>query len=200
MLTPPRRSIMTPDMAHSILALAVGIPSSTTFVAMNATLNYIAFPAYYLPSVLGGSGTGPSKTSPESSPALLLRQWSLTYRTGHVVGPTSVILSTISFFYAAWTGPDDLRFSLYIATASAAIAFPFTVAFILPVNLELFKQAHAVQKSRDAEEQDKVAGAATLGLIAKCLRLSKIRAVMPVPTIGIGMYCMHAMAARLALV
>jgi hypothetical protein len=179
---------MAPDITHSVLALAIGITSSTTFLAMNSTINYIAFPSYYLRKVQAST-----TSAPESSPALLLRQWALTFRNGHAIGPTTTILSTIAFIYAARTAPADLQPLLYVATASAAAGFPFTVAFILPVYNELYRRVDALEKTREKEEQEKIAGGDTLTIIANCLWLSKIRAVLPVPAISIGIYAIWAM-------
>jgi hypothetical protein len=187
---------MAINVAYSALALAVGIFSSTKFMAMNTTLNYIAFPAYYLPDLQTLHRTNKLQatcSTPESSPALLLRQWTLTYRTGHLIGPASVILSTAAFIYASRTCPPELKTQLYAAAASAAVAFPFTVVFIVPVNLELFRRVDALEASENLAEQEKMAGGDTQALITKCLWYSKIRALMPVPAVVLAVYTIFQM-------
>ena len=169
--------------AKTILALAIGITASTTFVTMNSTFVYIAFPAYYLPPL------GTKTTTPESSAILLLRQWALTYGTGHAVGPYSLIIGTAAFSYALMTTPVHMRALLVCATVSTAVGFFFTVAFMLSINNELYRRAHPLEFA-NKEEQLRIATGDTQVLIQKCLWLSGLRAVMPVPAIVLGMYVM----------
>ena len=187
---------MATAISHTALALAIGICSCTTSVAMNTTLNYIAFPAYNLPAVASKQNqktSNPPTNKPESSSALLLRQWALTYRTGHLVGPASVILSTAAFLYASQVCPAQLQNELYLAATSAGIAFPFTVLIILPVNVELFKRADALEASRagSRDQQNRTVGKDASALIEKCLWYSKIRAVMPAPAILLAMHALY---------
>jgi hypothetical protein len=163
---------MAVDIPSSILALAIGITSSTAFVGMNSTINYIAFPSYYLPTVQNAQKSNASsekKPPAQSSPVLLSRQWAFTYRTGHAIGPASLILSTACFLYASRTCPIELRPLLYVGAVSAGLGLPFTVAFILQGNNELYRRADAIEASQDAEEQERLAVGDTQAMIAKCL-------------------------------
>jgi len=202
-----------PSPSHSILAAAAGITSSTIFFAMNTTLNYIALPCYLLPPPRSKSKRGTDNNNPEASTDLILRQWEMTYSTGHMIGPGSCIFSTLAYLYAARTSPGE-NFSLqgwyYFAAACAATAFPFTVLFILPTNDELYRRAASLKQqaqTQNPESQErkkpeteigqgngkgkgksKFEGVDTLTLIRKCHFLSKVRALMPVPAIMVALY------------
>ena len=193
---------------YAVQAATVGVVSCTVFFAMNTTLNYIAMPAYLLPSIPLRSDSQHrdhrGANRPEASTDLILRQWELTYSTGHMIGPASCVLSTLAFLFAAWAVPNNgsqTRSWYYFAAVSAAIAFPFTVIWILPVNNELYRRA---ERSKHLNETRKPSSDATLGgkatqelegvdtltLIARCLYLSKIRALMPLPAILAAAYAM----------
>ena len=193
---------------YAVQAATVGIVSCTVFFAMNTTLNYIAMPAYLLPARPSRSGTRHQShgrsNSPEASTDLILRQWELTYSTGHMIGPASCVLSTLAFLLAAWMLPNNgpqTRSCYYFAAVSGAMAFPFTVIWILPVNNELYKRAERSKRPNESKKPSsgaKLEGKATqdlervdtLTLIARCLYLSKIRALMPLPAILAAAYAL----------
>ena len=201
------------------VAAVVGVVSCTVFFAMNTTLNYIAIPAYLLPSRPLRSETQHQRhrgsNSLEASADLILRQWELTYSTGHMIGPASCILSTLAFLFAAWMLPNNVsqtRSWYYFAAVSAAMAFPFTVIWIFPVNDELYKRAARLNHLNEARKPSgqrhiktgtdvnhgtiegkttqNLQGVDTLTLITRCHYLSKIRALMPIPAILAAAYAM----------
>lgn len=199
------------SLNHSLLAAAMGITSCTVFFAMNTTLNYIALPCYLLPPQSQSEskqGANDDNTDPEASKDLILRQWETTYAIGHFVGPGSCIFSTLAFLYAAQTLPVDsvdLKSVYYFAAACAAMAVPFTVVYLLPTNDELDRRAgllrdgpktripgkeeqstaktNTVQRKGKGKSEPAIQGVDTLTLIRKCLFLSKIRALMPLPAV-----------------
>jgi hypothetical protein len=89
-----------------------------------------------------------------------------------------------------------LRLLLYLGAVSAGLGFPFTIAFILQGNNELYRRADAIEASQDAEEQERLADGDTQAMIAKCLWYSKLPSVMPVPAIAIGIYSIYIMVSN----
>jgi len=191
-------------ISQSLLAAAAGITSCTIFLAMNTTLNYIAIPGYLLspvPRSKSEQGTDTHRNAPEASTDLILRQWEHTYARGHMVGPVSANLSTLAFLYAAWTLPYDdldLRRCYYLAAISAIVVVPFTVLFIFPTNEELYRRIDLLRKA-DAktgqaegkgQSKSEIQSMDTLTLIRKWHFLSKVRALMPLPAILVGIYAL----------
>ena len=192
----------------SLAAALAGLTTCTTFFTMNTTLNYVALTSVFMPRLskdnknLDSYHQHPTITNAESSPDLLLRQWGFIYATGHLVGPFSALFSPAAFLYGAFQLPPQLaqlRTWFFLAALSGGMAFPFTVVFLLGINDELYRRVGLLRArvrgesvSGGGEEKVQrrlgVRNAATMTLIRKCLFLSKLRAVMPVPAMGIAVY------------
>ncbi|KAF4551143.1 Hypothetical protein D9617_14g075990 [Elsinoe fawcettii] len=185
----------------AVLPTVLALVSTTTFTTMNLTLNHVAFPSYLLPLLPSPSSRSPSSRSfqeYESSPALLLRQWTLTYSRGHFIGPATVLLSTFLFLYFSFLFPE-LAWWYRFAALSAFIPFPYTAVWLLPVNDRLYAIGEELEQRVRKGEVDglgETEGEEVIRLIGRCLRLSRLRAVMSVPALGAGLWCVYVLRGR----
>lgn len=151
------------------IASTVGIISTTTFWAMNLTMNHIAFPAV----LLGGVPKSPAKAAesssrfftpstdtPESLRPFLTRQWHEIYMRGYLWGPPSAIISGASLLTAAYySGPESTQRYLYLAAAIAAMSvMPWTLSVMIPINNELVRRADSERLALEKGEPKEVKG------------------------------------------
>ncbi|ETS84296.1 hypothetical protein PFICI_02321 [Pestalotiopsis fici W106-1] len=175
----------------------LGVLSTTVFFSMNTTINYLTIPTVFLghpplhSSEASASGFLVRSTEkPASAVSHLNRQWQEIYWRGHRVGPGSAIFSGIalgaaSFFSSHGQAIKPGRWLLFAAAGAIAMsAYPYTVFAMVPTNDELHRRGDAITEGL-AEKKDFDEGE-TAALLAKWVRLSKVRASLALIATAFG--------------
>jgi hypothetical protein len=178
-------------MAHIHLiniAPSLGLIASAAFFTMNTTLNYIAFPSYFV-------SKRSAFNNPETSNLLLL-QWRETYQRGHTVGPPLAIFQSAAYMLTAYqSGLETVSGRCYMASAICAVAVvPYTLLIMLETNKFLLEETDVAERiiGNDSDDQRELLVGGKLKIRAsealqKWIAMSKTRAVMPLGSIAFAL-------------
>lgn len=179
------------------IASTAGIISTTSFWAMNYTINYLAFPALLLGDIPKASNLpqssarffAPSTDDAYSSRHFLNRQWQEVYWRGVRWGPPSAIISGVSLLTASWFSASGSNEQYLYATAAVAAmsVMPWTLLVLVPVNEELHRGADAqisTAKGNNAEKEAKGNESDVVALIRAWVRYNDVRATMALVATG----------------
>ncbi|KAH8649309.1 hypothetical protein BX600DRAFT_474899 [Xylariales sp. PMI_506] len=177
------------------LVAAAGIVSSSMFLAMNYTINLVAFPLVFLgevPKSTDQHATSsrfliPATNTPSAPVSLINRQWKEMYERGSRGGIATSIVSGLAFLgaaYVAWPISSEAACLFVAAALFQMSAGPYTWFVILPTNEILHRRADDIGAGRaptiKSGELD------TISLIKKWLGMNKTRANLAVASIGLG--------------
>ncbi|RYP25920.1 hypothetical protein DL768_011684 [Monosporascus sp. mg162] len=120
------------------LVQATAILLSTTTAGANAALSFFATP----PILEGGDRTG----------AAAARGWAAMFTPASRALPVPMVaVPTVLNAFLAWRMPAGKARVVYIAAAAATLSiWPFTLAFLMPINRELGQRARRAQAAASA--------------------------------------------------
>lgn len=172
---------------QALLCSISGILSSSAFVGMNTTINYITMPTLLLGHLPQAKSQADSNRSSSNTGTIshLNRQWQEVYNRGHLVGPALAVLGGISYGSAAYFVEEAIAKRVFGAAAVSMIAVvPYTLLFMVPTNNELHERANAAGKGSSTAHSDKQS---TLDLVLKWVSMSKTRANIAFVSVCLGL-------------
>lgn len=144
---------------------------------------YHALPALLLPD-------GPVSRRTTPAGPHILQQWQLLLHRGHYTFTGNAILAASAFFYAGRQPPETSYLQKRLCYAAAGLdlaVIPFTLMFVVPVNVELLQRAARARKGVAESSSASETGLKMLSdvdLIRWWGWLGTIRAVFPLVAIA----------------